>query len=109
VPSFCSRQLWRYDSLIIAGRIYVVPEHREEHLASLEDLIRRARAQPGCPDFVIAGDPAGSDRVNLIEQWESQEHLAAWRAVAHPPAPVTDVLNEDVALYEISTSGPVFP
>jgi quinol monooxygenase YgiN len=76
--------------LIIVGRIYVVPEHREEHVASLEDLIRRARAQPGCPDFVIAGDPVGSDRVNLIEQWESQEHLAAWRAVAHPSAPVAE-------------------
>jgi quinol monooxygenase YgiN len=93
--------------LIIAGRIYVVPEHREEHLASLEDLIRRARAQPGCPDFVIAGDPVGSDRVNLIEQWESQEHLAA---CGGPPIGARRRgLNEDVALYEISTSGPVLP
>jgi hypothetical protein len=47
-------------------RSYLAPEHREEHLASVEDLIRRARAQRGCLDFVIAGDLVESDRVNLI-------------------------------------------
>ncbi len=54
--------------LIVAGKLYLTPEHREEYLASHEDLIRRARRRPGCLDFVIAADPLQADRVNLFEQ-----------------------------------------
>lgn len=95
--------------LIIAVKIYMAPEHREKHLASLEDLIRRSRTRPGCLDFVIAADPVEAGRVNLFEQWESEEHLAAHQATADPPAPITEVLSEDVKKYEIGASGPVFP
>jgi len=86
----------------------VTPEHREEHLASLTDLIGRARAAPGCLDLVIAADPLEPGRVNIMEQWESEEHLAEWRAVANPPPPVTEMLGEDVAKHQVSTSGPAF-
>lgn len=95
--------------LIIAGKLYVTPEHREEYVASHEDLVRRARAYPGCLDLAIAADPVEAGRVNIFEQWASQSHLAAWRAVSGVPAPVTDVLGGDVALHEISTSRPPFP
>jgi quinol monooxygenase YgiN len=63
--------------LIIAGKLYVDPEYLEEYLASLEDVIRRARTQPGCLDCVIAADPVEAGRVNQFEQWESEEHFAS--------------------------------
>jgi len=72
--------------VIVAGKVYVTPEHREEHLASLTDLIGRARAAPGCLDLVIAADPLEPGRVNIMEQWESEEHLAEWASGGEPAA-----------------------
>jgi quinol monooxygenase YgiN len=95
--------------LIIAGKLYVAAEQREAHLASLEDFVRRTRNEPGCLDFIIAADPIEAGRVNLFERWASRELLEAFQGRAEPPAPVTEVFDEDVAKYEISTSGPVFP
>ena len=42
--------------LIIAGYLRMVSEHRDEYVASHRDLVRRARAHPGCLDFTIAAD-----------------------------------------------------
>ncbi|MDQ3657286.1 MAG: antibiotic biosynthesis monooxygenase [Chloroflexota bacterium] len=95
--------------LIIAGKVYVAPEHRNAHVASYADFVRDTRTKPGCLDFFIAADPVEADRANLFERWESNDLLRAFQATAEPPAPVTDLLGEDVALYEISASGSVFP
>jgi heme-degrading monooxygenase HmoA len=94
--------------LIIAGKLYVDPETREEYLASLEGTIRRARTHPGCLDCALAADPVEAGQVNQFELWESEEHFASWQAVVDPPTPVTEILVADVKKYEISASGPVF-
>lgn len=94
--------------LIIAGKLYVEPDSREEYLASFEETIRQARNQPGCLDCVLAADPVEAGRVNQFEQWESEDHFASWQAVVEPPSPATEVLDTDVKKYEISASGPVF-
>lgn len=95
--------------LIIAGKLYVAPEHRDEYVASFGDFVRRARTIPGCLDLIIAADPLEPDRVNNFERWESNAHLRRFQAGANPPDTLPDVLGDDVALYEISSSGPVFP
>ena len=95
--------------LIIAGKLYVAPEHREEYVASHEDFVRRARAYPGCLDLAITADPIEAGRVNMFERWTSEERLASSRAVAGAPAPVTEVRDGDVALHDISASRPPFP
>ncbi len=95
--------------LIIAGKIYVAPEHRDDHVRSMAAFVGTTRTAPGCLDFFIAADPVEAGRVNLFERWESNDQLRAFQATAEPPVPVTDLLSEDVALYEISASGPVFP
>jgi hypothetical protein len=43
--------------VIVAGHILVDPSKRAEHLAGCVDVVRQARAAPGCLDFAIAGDP----------------------------------------------------
>ena len=95
--------------LIIAGKLYVAPEHRDEYVASFVDFLRRARTSAGCLDIIIAADPLEPDRVNNFERWESDEHLRTFQAAANPPDSLPEVLGEDMALYEISSSGPVFP
>ena len=52
-----------------------------------------AQHAPGCLDFSQSPDPIETDRINIFERWESDEQLAAFRAlpgdneVTVPPAP----------------------
>ena len=69
---------------IIAGKVYVYPEHREEYLAGFEKVIRLARSQPGCLGCVYSADPLEEGCVNQFEHWQSEEHFAAWQAVVDP-------------------------
>ncbi|GAA3748755.1 putative quinol monooxygenase [Salinactinospora qingdaonensis] len=94
--------------LIIAGKLYVAPEDRDKYVESHHDLIQRARSQPGCLDLVIAADPIEEGRINMFEHWESEEQLAAWREIADPPAPVSEILGGDLQKHQISSSGPPF-
>lgn len=66
-----------------------------------------ARSQPGCVDLYFCADPIDEGRVNMFEQWESEEALEAWRAVAEPP-PKPEILRGNVLKYKVSSSGPPF-
>lgn len=94
--------------LIIAGRLTVKAQDRARFLDAHDDLIRRARAHPGCLDLVIAADPIEQDRVNTFEHWESEEHLASWRSSADPPKDAPRFLGGDVRKYQISGSSDPF-
>jgi quinol monooxygenase YgiN len=94
--------------LIIAGKLDLDPESRDHYLRGNADFIRRARAQAGCLDFVIAAGPVDPGRVNLFEHWSSEKHLAAWRAVADPPDSGVELLGDNVRKHQISKSGPAF-
>lgn len=94
--------------LIIAGWYTVAPEHRDKVVESHADLVARARKAPGNVDLAISADAVDPGRVNMFELWESEDALNSWRAVANPPAPITDMLGGDVQKHEISKSGPPF-
>ena len=47
----------------------------EASLAAVE----QARRADGCRDFVVAADPLEGDRVNVYEEWASEEQLLAFR------------------------------
>lgn len=70
--------------LIISGMLQVAPEDRDAYLARTSEFLVRSRAKPGCVDFVMAADPVEPGRINLLEIWESEEHLAAHQATANP-------------------------
>lgn len=94
--------------LIITGHLFVAPEDRDTYVENHIDLVRRARKQPGCLDLAISADPVEAGRVNMLEMWESQEQLDAWRTVANPPAPFTEFLGGDLQKHTVSASGPAF-
>jgi hypothetical protein len=43
----------------------------------------------------------------MVELWESEQALAAWRAAAKPP-PKPEILEATVLKHQISSSGPAF-
>jgi quinol monooxygenase YgiN len=95
--------------IIIAGRLYVRAEEREAYLAATADVASQARAIPGCLDFVQAADPLEPDRINIFEQWESDELLLQFRsgALSEPtviadPVPVPEIRDAAVRKYRIS-------
>lgn len=65
--------------IIVSGRIYLRSGSREEFLRRSAEAIVQARVATGCRDFVVAADPLEPDRVNVYEEWESREDLAAFR------------------------------
>ncbi|GAA0381880.1 putative quinol monooxygenase [Bacillus horti] len=95
--------------VIIAGKLYIDPEHRAKYLESLEELIRHSRSKKGCLGFYLVPDPIEADCVNLFEHWETEGDLRRHQATTNTPKPVTPILSETVKKYEISESGPVFP
>jgi quinol monooxygenase YgiN len=88
--------------LIIAGSVHVSPERRDELVATFADLVRRARAAPGCLDVAVTADSVDPGRINNFERWASQEHLDEWRAVAHAPDVSAEMISVDVSLFDIS-------
>lgn len=93
--------------LIIAGKLYMDPQERDQWVAAHDDVIKRARAMPGCRDLYVSADPIEAGRANIFELWESEEQLEAWRAIADPP-PRPVILGGNVEKYEISSAGPPF-
>jgi quinol monooxygenase YgiN len=95
--------------IIISGKYYVAADERDRYVAKFAEMVQRARAFPGCIDLVVAADPLESERINMYERFESEERLAAWRAVANAPKTGIKLLRADVQKHKISESGLPFP
>lgn len=93
--------------LIVAGNIFVPAEVRDKWVEDHHDAIMRARAMPGCVDLYLSADPLDPGRVNMYECWETEERLAAWRAIANPPEKPKG-FTADVYMYEIGAISPPF-
>ncbi|NJN63526.1 MAG: antibiotic biosynthesis monooxygenase [Acidobacteria bacterium] len=92
--------------IIVSGRIYVRAGSRDEFLLASREAITLARGTAGCRDFVVAADPLDSDRVNVYEEWESEEQLLAFRGEGPGDDVMSTIVRADVRRHEISSSGP---
>ena len=92
--------------IIIAGRLHVDPEAREQYLAACLDATTQARAAPGCLDFVQAADPIEPDRINVYERWESDADLHAFRGdgSGSGSGDLPPVRDASVSKYRISAT-----
>lgn len=92
--------------IIVSGKIYVRPGAREQFLAASLEAVVQARRSRGCRDFVVAADPLEPDRVNVYEEWESEEALLAFRGSGPDSDLFASVVRAEVARHVISSSGP---
>lgn len=65
--------------IIVTGHLGLAPGEREQYLAGCADVVRQARAAPGCRDFALSADLLDPDRINVLEVWDSATQLAAFR------------------------------
>ncbi len=66
----------------------------------------QARQTAGCKAFVVAADPIEEDLVNILEHWESEEALLAFRGEG-PSSDLQDMITgANVQRHYIASSGP---
>ena len=92
--------------IIVSGRIYVRPGVRPEFLSSSLDAVAQARQSRGCRDFVVAADPIEPDRVNVYEEWESEEALLTFRGGGPGEDLTSSIVRADVSRHVVTSSGP---
>ncbi len=92
--------------IIVSGKIYLRPGTREDFLSSSLEAIVQARGSHGCRDFVVAADPIEPDRVNVYEEWESEDALLAFRGDGPGADLSSKIVRANVRRHVISSSGP---
>jgi len=92
--------------IIVSGRIYVHPGARGEFLASSLEALAQARQSRGCRDFVVAADPIEPDRVNVYEEWESEQALLTFRGAGPGEDLTSSIVRADVSRHVVVSSGP---
>ena len=65
--------------IVVTGKLEIREGKREEFLSRSIDSINQARRTAGCVDFSVSADPVEANRVNIFEEWNSQENLDAFR------------------------------
>jgi quinol monooxygenase YgiN len=86
--------------------LYIKPGRREEYLKLSLESVAQARQAPGCGDFVVAADPLVEDRVNVYEEWESEEELLAFRNAGRASSMFSLIAHFEVSRHIIASSGP---
>lgn len=94
--------------LMISGHLTIAADRRDEFVEAHQDLVRRARAYPGCLDLAITADPLDPSRVYNYEAWRSEADLLAWRKVSNPPRTGITIESALVQKHQVSSSGPPF-
>ncbi len=62
--------------IVIAAQIDLDPAQRAEALSKAKPHIDAALAEKGCIHYSWSADPFNDARVNVFEEWESEEDLA---------------------------------
>jgi quinol monooxygenase YgiN len=92
--------------IIVSGRIYVRPGARLQFLSSSLEAVAQARQSRGCRDFVVAADPIEPDRVNVYEEWESEQALLTFRGGGPGEDLTSSIVRADVSRHVVVSSGP---
>lgn len=92
--------------IIVSGKIYVRPGARDDFLSRSAAAMLQARRTSGCHDFIVAADPVEPDRVNVYEEWESEDALLRFRGAGPGEDLASSIVRAHVARHIVSTSGP---
>lgn len=72
------------NQVVVVGHLRTTEEERDAYVADCREVVRLARAAPGCLDFVVAADPLEPDRVAIVERWASRAALGDFRGSGPP-------------------------
>ena len=72
--------------LVIAGSIVIDEESLAEALPAARRMIEETRKEPGCRHYGFYQDVLAPGRIQIYEEWDDAESLAAHGASAHMAA-----------------------
>ncbi len=90
--------------VIVAGHIIVDPSQRDDYLSGCADVVRQGRAATGCLDFALSADLVEPGRVNILERWESQAAVEAFRGGGVDDEQGAAIVSASVAEYEVGAT-----
>ncbi|WP_018330751.1 putative quinol monooxygenase [Actinomycetospora chiangmaiensis] len=88
--------------VIVAGHLQVAPEQRDAYLAGCVAVVEQARAASGCLDFALSADLLDPGRINILERWESQADVEAFRGEGTGEEQSAQILGASVAEYDVA-------
>jgi quinol monooxygenase YgiN len=88
--------------VIVAGHVIVAPQERDTYLTGCVEVVRQARTAPGCLDFALSADLLDPGRVNILERWESQAALNAFRGSGPSDEQQGAMLSASVVEYDVT-------
>jgi len=99
--------------IVISAQIDLEPAQRDDALRSAQPWIDGALSQPGCIHYDWSADLNNPARVNVFEEWESEDALAAHFAgpqyagmLAHIGR--SGLTNAVSKKYRVDAEGPVY-
>lgn len=69
--------------IVVTGYLTIDPEKRTEAEAAIAAFVPQNLAEEGCVDYRFSWDTLEPNRLNGVEQWESQAAIDAHMASAH--------------------------
>jgi quinol monooxygenase YgiN len=94
--------------IVVAGHLVVEPSERAAYLAGCVDVVDQARRAPGCLDFAIGADLVDAGRINILERWESQAAVEAFRSSGPSDDQSAAILSAAVAEYDVGAERSLF-
>lgn len=88
--------------IIVAGHITVGAGEQDAYVASCVEVVEQARRAPGCLDYAISADLVQPDRINIFEQWESQQAVEAFRGDGPSDEQAAAIRSASVTEYDVT-------
>lgn len=99
--------------IVVTGYLTIAPEKRAEAEAAIATLVPLTEAEDGCLQYRYSADLLAPERINIVEQWESEEAMNVHMGQAHFAAfmeAIGPCIGGDVAVtrHDVSASTKLF-
>jgi len=88
--------------VIVSGHLIVAAEDRGGYLAACVAVVEAGRRAAGCLDFALSADLVDPGRINILERWESQAAVEAFRGAGVDDEQGAAILSASVAEYDVA-------
>jgi quinol monooxygenase YgiN len=95
------KQAKEQSMVIVAGYLVVEPSERDGYLAGCKAVVQRARRTRGCLDFAVSADLLDPGRIDVLERWESQAAVDAFRGGGPGDEQRGAILSASVSEYDV--------
>jgi quinol monooxygenase YgiN len=83
----------------VSGQLRVRPEDRDSYLETCREVVNLGRTAEGCLHFALSPDLVDPARINILERWESQAAVEAFRGDGVGDDQGSMIVTAEVAEY----------